>query len=156
MQVTEAELGWFAGMLEGEGCIYFHKQSRKHKKQDGFDIIVGAQITNTDITIINKLVEILEKCELSWFIRSKRVYSDKHNECFYIECRNQGMLRKSLEVFIPYMYGSKKAKATLVLKFIVKRNGKRGNNPYTSDELSLIPRDYTLSSQVDEDIVQST
>lgn len=152
MQATEAELGWFAGMLEGEGCLYFSKQKFRGDK---FDIIVGVQITNTDINIINKLVEILEKCELSWFIRTKKVYSPKHAECFFIETRNQGMLRKSLEVFTPYMYGAKKAKAELILKFLVKRNGKRGRNPYTSDELSLIPRDSTPSSQVDEDIVQT-
>lgn len=154
MKATEAELGWFAGMLEGEGCLYFTKQ--QYKKRNGkFDIIVGAQITNTDISIINKLVEILDRCELSWFIRTKKVYSRNHSQCFYIECRNQGMLKKSLEIFTPYMFGEKKSKAELILKFLVKRNGKRGNNPYTSDELSLIPRDYTSSSQVDEDIVQT-
>jgi hypothetical protein len=152
MQASEAELGWFAGLLEGEGCITIHRQPRKSGK---FDIIVGAQITNTDIVIINKLVEILDKCELSWFVRNKKVYSTNHNECFYIECRNQPMLKKSLEIFMPYMYGSKKAKASIVLKFITKRDGKRGNNPYTSDELSLIPRDYMSGSPADEDIVQT-
>lgn len=152
MKATEAELSWFAGMFEGEGCIIFQKQPRKSKK---FDIIVGAHIGNTDLLLIDKLVDILEKCELSWYLREKKVYSPKHSAFFYLECRNQSMLRKSLEIFTPYMYGTKKAKANLVLKFLIKRNGKRGNNPYTSDELSLIPRDYTSSSQVDEDIVRS-
>lgn len=152
MKATESELGWFAGLLEGEGCITFFRQPRKTGK---FDIIVGAQITNTDVVIISKLVDILEKCNLSWFLRNKKVYSEKHNECYYVETRNQTMLKKSLEVFISYMYGSKKSKAELVLKFLTKRDGKKGNNPYTEDELSLIPRDYMLSSHVDDDIVQT-
>jgi hypothetical protein len=149
---TEAELGWFAGMLEGEGCVTFFKQPRKNGK---FDIIVGLQVTNTDINIINKLVDILNKCELSWFLRNKKVYSKNHNECFYVETRQQAMLRKSLEIFIPYMYGSKKSKASLVLDFLIKRDGKRGNRPYTEDELSIIPRDYTSSAQAAEDIVHT-
>jgi hypothetical protein len=153
MQATEAELGWFAGMLEGEGCITFFKQRRKNGK---FDIITGVQITNTDINIINKLVEILRKCNLSWYIRNKKVYSKNHSQCYYIETRQQEMLKRSLELFIPYMNGNKKSKASIVLDFLIKRNGKRGNNPYTKDELTNIPRDYTSSSQADEDIVHTT
>ena len=152
MQATEAELGWFAGMLEGEGCITFFKQRRRNGK---FDIITGAQITNTDINIINKLVEILNKCNLSWYVRNKKVYSKNHSQCYYVETRQQEMLKKSLYLFIPYMYGNKKSKASLVLDFLIKRNGKKGNRPYTEDELINIPRDYTSSAPVAEDIVHT-
>lgn len=155
MAATEAELGWFAGLLEGEGCITFFKQPRKNGK---FDIITGIQVTNTDINIINKLVDILNKTDLSWFLRNKKVYSKNHSECYYLECRQHTMLKRSLELLIPYMYGNKKAKANLVLDFLNKRiersveKGKH-NTPYSEDEVSLIPRDYMSSSQVDEDIV---
>lgn len=150
---TEAELGWFAGMLEGEGCITFFKQARKNGK---FNIICGVQITNTDIVIIDKLVEILNKCDLSWYIRNKKIYSKNHTQCFYIECRQQEMLRKSLEIFIPFMYGQKKSKARLVLEYLNKRIGKYGNIPYTSDEISMIPRGHTSSSHEDEDMVHTS
>lgn len=158
MAATEAEMGWFAGLLEGEGCITFFKQARK---RGGFDIITGAQITNTDINIINKLVEILEKCNLSWFLRNKKVYSKNHTECFYIECRQQEMLRKSLETFIPYMYGNKKSKANLVLGFLNKRkegfekSGKY-NTRYSEDDFSMIPRGHMPNSHADEDMVQTS
>lgn len=147
------ELGWFAGMWEGEGCILFLKQPRKNGK---FDIITGCQITNTDLAIINKLLEILESCDLSWHVRTKKVYKNTHNECYYIECRQQEMLKKSLEIFAPYMHGAKKEKAKLVLSYLNKRVGKRGNIPYTQEELSLIPRGHTLSSHADEDMVHTT
>ena len=153
MQATQAELGWFAGLLEGEGCITLFKQPRKNGK---FDIITGIQITNTDINIIQKLSDILSKCGLSWFLRDKKLYSKNHSQCYYLECRQQGMLKKSLETFIPFMFGNKKSKALLVLDFLEKRNGKKGNNPYTENELSLIPRGYTSGSHAEQDIVHTT
>lgn len=157
MQATEAELGWFAGMLEGEGCITFFKQARK---RGGYDIITGIQITNTDINIIEKLVEILKRCNLSWFIRNKKVYSKNHTECYYIECRQQEMLRKSLELFMPYMYGNKRAKASLVLEYLNKRredSEKQGkfNTRYSEDDFSMIPRGHMSSSHADEDMVHT-
>ncbi len=152
MKATEAELGWFAGMLEGEGCVTFFKQARKNGK---YDIITWAQITNTDEILIAKLISILEKCNLSWYVRTKKVYSKGHSECYYIECRQQSMLKRSLEIFTPYMFGAKKAKASLVLDYLNKREGKRGNVPYTEDEISLIPRDYTPNVLCDDDIVHT-
>lgn len=158
MSATEAELGWFAGMLEGEGCITFFKQKRSRK---GYDIVTGMQITNTDINIINKLVDILKKCDLSWYLRNKKVYSKNHSECFYLECRQQKMLKKSLEIFLPFMYGNKKAKGSIVLEYLSKRlqkysEGNKFGTRYTQDDFSMIPRDYTPSSQADEDIVHTT
>ena len=161
MSATEAELGWFAGMLEGEGCISFFKQARSQKKGNGSDIICGLQITNTDINLINKLVDILKKSELSWFLRNKKVYSTKHAECFYIECRQQGMIIKSLELLLPYMYGNKKSKGQLVLDYLLKRreqsqNSGKFNTRYSKNDFSMIPRDSTLSSSRGEDIVHTT
>lgn len=149
MQATEAELGWFAGMLEGEGCISFFRQIRK--KHDQLHLMV--QITNTDINIIDKLIEILNKCEISWYVREKKVYSKKHSQCWFIECRQQEMLRKTLETFIPYMHGAKKAKAKLLLSFLNKRFEKyqktgKYNTRYSEEELSLIPRDSTFNTQI--------
>lgn len=157
MTATEAELGWLAGMLEGEGCITFFQQARK---RGGYDIITGIQITNTDVNIISKLNEILKKCDLSWFLRDKKVYSKNHTQCFYLECRQQAMLRKSLEILIPYMYGNKKSKANLVLDYLNKRNeaskttGKYRTR-YTEDDFSMIPRDYTSSVLRGDEIVHT-
>lgn len=144
MTATEAEMGWFAGILEGEGSITFFKQPRKNGK---FDVIVGINITNTDISIINKLTEILMKNDLSWFIREKQVYKKNHSRCFFIETRQHAMVKKSLETFLPYMVGEKKAKAEIVIRYLNKRfertGGKKcGNIPYTEDELTLIPRGH--------------
>jgi hypothetical protein len=157
MVATEAELGWFAGMLEGEGCITFFKQARS---RGGFDIITGIQITNTDINIINALLEILKKCELSWHVRNKKVYSKNHSECWYVEVRQQKMIKKSLEIFIPFMFGNKKAKAKLVLDYLSKRErdsemSGKFNTRYSKDDFSMIPRGHMLSSQVDEDMVHA-
>lgn len=155
MTAKESDMGWFAGMLEGEGCITFFKQARK---RGGFDIITGIQITNTDIRIINKLVGILEECDLSWFLRNKKVYSKNHSQCYYIECRQQNMLKKSLETFLPYMYGDKKDKAELVLRFLNKRSrdsaeSGKFNTRYSEDDFSMIPRGHMSSSREDEDMV---
>lgn len=163
MTATEAELGWFAGLLEGEGCITFHTRSKKASKNGTFDIVVGAQITNTDLAIINKLVEILDKCGLSWFVRAKKVYSDKHTPCYFIECRQQKMLLRSLNILVPYMHGTKKDRAVLVSKYLdkrIRRLEKYGPNHvdgrYSTDEISLIPRDSTPSTIRCKDIVHAT
>lgn len=155
--VTQAELGWFAGLLEGEGCITFFKQRRS---RGGEDIICGLQITNCDLLIINKLVEILKGNNLSWYIREKKTYKKQHSPSYYIECRQQEMIKKSLDLFIPFMFGTKKAKAILVLDYLNKRierskvTGKY-NLRYNEDDFSMIPRGHTLSSQADEDMVHT-
>lgn len=160
MTATEAELGWFAGMLEGEGCITFFEQARA-KKRNGSDIICGIQISNCDLAIIDKLMEILKKCDLSWYVREKKVYKKNHSPAFFIETRQQGMIIKSLETFLPYMYGQKKSKGKIVLDYLIKRRdrsasvGKR-NLRYTEDDFSMIPRGHTLNVHRDDDMVHSS
>lgn len=158
MSVQDAELGWFAGLLEGEGCITFFEQRRS---RGGKDIICGLQISNCDLLIINKLTEILKQNNLSWYVREKKVYKSNHSQSFYIECRQQEMIKKSLDLFTPYMYGLKKAKAQLVLDYLNKRierskSGGKYNTRYTEDDFSMIPRGHTLSTPRREDMVHTT
>lgn len=128
---TEAELGWFAGIWEGEGCIILAKHTNKK------DFYTKASITNTDLTLLEKSIEILLNCGLEWHLRLKKTYSDKHKQAYSLECSSRPTLRHSLITFIPYMYGQKKTKAEEVLDFINMRRGKGPGHPYTPEELAI-------------------
>ena len=59
-QATEAEIGWLAGIIDGEGHIGLSNQNSKKVRS----VRVDLQIVNTDIKLIEKLVNILRKMSM--------------------------------------------------------------------------------------------
>ena len=57
---TTSQLGWFAGILEGEGSITLNVRRKEWKGWKGIGIDLQIQIVNTDGLIIEECAKILE------------------------------------------------------------------------------------------------
>jgi hypothetical protein len=157
-QVTDFELGWLAGIWDGEGSIGVSAQTRKGMRTAYRPFV---SIGNSDPCIILRIVEDLDIIGCKYFIGMRSESPAPHfgNKPMY-----QIMLCRFSEIAIllkklmPHLTGIKKAKASLMLTFVIKRIQKIntcGNSKrhYTDDEIADAERirnlrDFTQSSEV--------
>jgi len=123
-EVREIELAWLAGIIDGEGCIYFGKRfDGKGKPYHRLSI----SIANSDVRMIAKASQIYEALNLrfAYQLRTFAKFMKKHQMCIIVD--SQGTGRKLLEAIYPYLV-SKKDQAKLVLEYFEWRKGyQRGN-----------------------------
>ena len=53
--LSELELGWFAGLIEGEGCFII----KKGKKKNGLSCIPAVRVVSTDGDVIDRLHKLV-------------------------------------------------------------------------------------------------
>lgn len=152
-QATQSELGWLAGIIDGEGYLGMIISSDK-RAYEGAMIDVQLHICNTDEAIILKAQEIFRKLGVNPYIRVSKMTKSK-KDVFKIQIKHFAKLKRVLEVLHPYLTGNKQERAGYVMQFIDLRmsnegvrnpnigNGKRGCGrvkPYTEEELELYDR----------------
>ncbi len=168
--VSEIELGWLAGMIDGEGCIHIDLDPRG-----------GAHpyltITNTNFEVIEKVADIWHRLGVGCRVYTRRQNSKWNpvKDCFVIGYRR---LKPALIAVMPHLVG-KADEALLLYRFVESRlnkcfslNGKlRCRNEerhYSQEEMKIIQalkdkklrnrvlRDYTPDCDKAEDIVRAT
>lgn len=160
--VTETDRAWLAGIVDGEGCIsLFTNQER-----DGSTKLKPVvNFVNTDMGIVNKALSILEQGNVTPYI-VKRVHKNtKHRDCIEVKTTSQIQIKKWLELVLPYLFGIKKQKAEILLRFINRRIEKRaevGRNDlarYTEEDWDdfneLRSSTTTRETSIEDDIVSS-
>jgi len=63
---TEQEIGWLAGLFDGEGCISYTRSHRKNK----IETYVYFSITNTEKTLLEKAQAVLDSLEIDSNLRA--------------------------------------------------------------------------------------
>ena len=133
------ELAYTAGIIDGEGCIMIHTQSRPNTSRVGYQAKVFVGNTSEELT--------------RWLART---YGGKA----YFEA-NKNPKRKDiwrwvitgnkvltfLELIYPYLK-LKKAQAELVINFQKVRRGK--GHPFTEDELDLAKMQRTVMNELNK------
>lgn len=134
----QLKLAWLAGIWDGEGSITIFR----HKERNGsLKLKPCLVLTNTDESIINEAVKILDSYDIRFHIidytrpKSKRIYQ--------LTTSKLSNLEKFCEIMIPYLIG-KKSQAELLLRYAKLRNDKiklAGNNKhavkYDDEEFAL-------------------
>lgn len=69
---TEAELGWLAGIIDGEGCIYAHWQN-KRKYSTGGNVSVEIRVEAVSFVMISKCASICDGIGVGYTIESGRM-----------------------------------------------------------------------------------
>lgn len=112
---SEAELGWFAGIIDGEGWIGLQKRLQRH----WVTYKPTLRITNTDANIIEKAQDIWLKLGVNGHLYDNEQCPSVPNgkTIMYIQVQKQELLKKTLEAIIPYLSG-KKARAVMLLRFL--------------------------------------
>lgn len=136
-QATEVELAWLAGIIDGEGYLGITPQN---KKRNIYSVKPDIQIVNTDIVLVDAVVDILKRINVSPYIREKNHNVKKNpnwKKAYHITVGKFSHIVRLLTRTQKYMTGIKKAKAAIMLEFVTGRLLK-GRRKYDKQDLLLI------------------
>ena len=159
---TEAQLGWFTGILEGEGSLTLNVRKKSWNGWNGIGIDLQLQIVNTDGYIIEECASIIEGIIGSPpRIMERGIIPDRMTTDGTIWRQNKRMLivglskmahiKTVVDKIMPYMIGEKKARARIISKFIERRmthkgeHTKGGQSWYDGYDWSLVKDFYSIS-----------
>jgi len=142
-QVERArELGWLAGIIDGEGCITLARAQKKHHENTPWFLPL-IHISNTDPYIISEIVRIMRKYELPFWLQHRRTGKYANKNLYLVMIDGMKRVKKLLDVVIPYLIG-KKEEAVTVREFIQYRSDKHGgngtNSPYGEAEVAFFEK----------------
>jgi hypothetical protein len=132
---TQAEVGWLAGIIEGEGSIAMNARTKKWKGSRGCVVDLQVYAVNTDMGIIEKCARILRKfgvephiCERSGNPIPRRDRDGAYHCAKTISVIQVSRMADILRVLAwiePHLAGDKAARARLIREFITRRMGRR-------------------------------
>jgi len=126
--MSEADWGWFAGILDGEGCITV--LSRSHPRLGAFLPV---------IIVANSSLELMEKVR-AISCRVDLTISKKSSPSGYYSIRFQKLadIKRILEHTLPHLTAKRPA-AELMLKLVESRL-KHQPSSYTDEEIELVKK----------------
>jgi len=131
--VTETDRAWLAGIWDGEGSISLFSNN-EHNGSVKLKPVVN--MVNTDLAIINKVLDILEQAGCKPYIVN-RPHSKKnanHRDVVEIKFSSIPSIIPALELMVPYLCGTKRAKAEILLRYAKRRADKFAVGDRTYDE----------------------
>src|SRR4051812_26819512 len=107
-QATEAELGWLAGIIDGEGwlgiCVESEHWYREGMNTRQHSIKVEIKVTNCDPEIIVKTAQIMQKLEVNPYIRQPKVDLKKnHKQPYEISTKRLAPVQRIILAVRPYL-----------------------------------------------------
>lgn len=136
--LTQAEIGWLAGIIEGEGSITMNARKKAWKGWNGFGVDMHIFAVNTDAGIIEKAVSIIRKMGVEPYVyeRSCSPIPRRRKDGTY--CSEKTMLTISIskmndilaviDHIIDHIAGEKKSRANLIRQFILRRIERKGKH----------------------------
>lgn len=132
---TDGEIGWLAGIIEGEGSISLSCwiRSKNSKPKIGTEI----RIYNTDAGIIKKIVDILERLDCGYYINERQQKPMKTAEgskyggidpMLTICIKTLPEAYKLGKIIQPWLYGDKADRLDLMLQYLSRRLKKIEDN----------------------------
>lgn len=130
---TEAEIGWLAGALDGEGSIMFSRQVRTGRASQSEFMTPYVKIYNNDVGFIDKVRSLL-----GGGISKTKSYEkwNRPNECFIAYLSGRFQLKRVLSILLPHLT-VKRERAEMVLRFIEIRESKPVRGLYGEEEFSI-------------------
>lgn len=123
-KISKTELGWLAGIIDGEGCIYarinkHNKSIRKLRTNGVYVIRMGVSITNTDVFLIREVSRICEQMKVGFAYSTKPPRAPRKGVISII-IEGKGRCKKLLSSILPYLI-NKKSQAEVLLELIKYR-----------------------------------
>lgn len=165
-QPTLVELGWLAGLIDGEGYIGICRNNDYRNKVAYVGYIPMMHVCNTDEAIILKARDIMRKMGLNPYIRAAKTYNKKSKDNYRVQVKHMNKLINLLSPILPYLTGHNQERAKLVVEFcesrldqkaLSVRESKRINNnhhsatfkpkPYTERQLAIIEQVGKLTAR---------
>ena len=161
-QVTLLELGWLAGIIDGEGYVGMQlERIRKHSVVRR--ATVGLQISNTDEEIALKAISIIKKFGVNPYLKIDKTALRKSTKktVFVVTIHRMAVLLRVLKPIIQYLTGNKKLRAELVIEFCESRiknviRGSHTQNFYSKRELEIIDSCLPLQKRGTSEAIRET
>ena len=114
MAMTDQELGWLAGIVDGEGCIGMYTHKRKYMEAT---LVIG----NTDPQVVVECHRLIREVAPSGRIRTIQPKGKRKQVFYEIRVSRRDDVRKILGFLLPCLRGAKRSQAELVLHGIEQR-----------------------------------
>jgi len=129
-KVSEKNLAWLGGILDGEGCVgaYWWKQTNP-KCRDNHGMRVSVQISNTHPLIIEKITEVLVDLGVPFSYESaqRTRFEGREKPTVTVNVMGKARLLKLLPTIIPYTT-AKRRQCELALELIQYRESLATHN----------------------------
>lgn len=142
-QVTQAEFGWLAGIIDGEGYLGIQRYKTRNNHMS---YTVELSICNTDEQIIIKVRDIIKKLEINPYINQssfKMKHRPNHKMVWKIVIHRMSPVMKILQRIKPFLVGAKKERAELIIEYCTSRlnnfvQGSHYKNVITEREVQIV------------------
>ena len=132
-QATQAEIGWLAGIIDGEGHIGISLQGTKRGEAVKMDL----QIVNTDYGLIEKVLVVIGKLGVNPHIRERTHHRATWSTNWVVTVGKMAQIKRILDATKDHLTGMKREKADVMLALIESRLMKTRADRYSDYERSL-------------------
>jgi hypothetical protein len=141
LTLTPTEIGYIAGVLDGEGHIRLRLSQGKNGGRSISPIML---IANTNLELLNKCRKILGVGVIKKTNPSKKTAVRK--QCYQLRILGIAKIKTILEILLPELT-VKREQAKLILVFCKSRAIKPAKSPYTQDEYACVMPIHTLNKR---------
>lgn len=132
--ITDIDLGWLCGLIDGEGCLGIYHRGGQRKK----DYKPELRIDMTSKEDIQRYVTLMDRLDAGAHIKYYLGDRAKNRRGHWVvSIGGLRRLKRILPLFIPHLVG-KKEKAQLVYNFCESRLSHAPNGGYTVEEEKLL------------------
>src|SRR4030067_1288827 len=134
-QATQSDIGWLAGIIDGEGHLGLSYQHKRRCTTIKFDM----QIVNCDDALIEKVVRIMRLMGVNPLLRDRIHVKKTWNRNTIVTVGKMAHIERILKQTVHHMTGVKYEKAILMLALIEMRINKR-RAPYDAHENAIVQK----------------
>ena len=133
---SQSEIGWLAGILDGDGSIAMNVRPKNTNSKIGVDLKVA--ITNSDGNIVKRVTDLYDKAGYTYHI-SDSTKTRKGNTLVHVVLGRMNHILNFLSTITPHLAGEKSGRAQLMSKFIkrrIERNTHRSKHGFVDYDLN--------------------
>ena len=125
--LRKEDVGWLAGLMDGEGCIHTRKNGAVSYASE-------CCIVSTSYLIISKLARLLKQAKIQYWLSKPQVSvrSSKHSDRYTLKVYRIWDMMNFLKLMIPEL-SLKKEKAKILVSLLEKRVKHSWNDHYYTD-----------------------
>ncbi len=113
-------LAWLAGIMEGEGTFAIYHQKRSNNTPTD-QLRACISLTNTDPHLIEKAYEIFKSIGVEMHIHEYKNKKGSTRPVYDMQTAKHINVKVVCESLLPYLFGEKKAKANMLLRYVSRR-----------------------------------
>lgn len=166
--LTEADIGWLAGIIEGEGSLAMNAYDRKDRGAN-LKVQTSIMVYNTDARIIEKVTRIMDQLDIGYYIKERVQKAMLHEGGVYLPTASMlCMLIKGLEdglkilrLIRPHMVGEKAARADIMIRYLDRRfqkiqanNGNHRNLKMDREDFQAVADFYAITKRSNPNTVK--